>query len=99
MPKGSNPSRSAIPNTRRSTSATGGATGSGYGYGSAANGTSAFVVNNGIPGSGGYPFSGALVIPPKIGFDVTIRLGAAATLSAAVNVRISLVGALYRRVL
>jgi hypothetical protein len=81
------------------TAATGGATGAGYGYGSAANGTSTFVVNNGIPGSGGYPFSGALVIPPKIGFDVTVRLATAATLSATVNVRISLVGALYRRVL
>lgn len=79
--------------------ATGGATGSGYGYGTAASGTSTFLVNNGIPGSGGYPFSGALIIPPKIGFDVTLNLGAAATLSASVNVRMSLVGALYRRVL
>lgn len=79
--------------------ATGGASFSGYGYGTAANGTSAGVVNNGIPGSGGFPFSGALIIPPKIGFDVTLSLGAAATLSASVNVRISLVGALYRRVL
>lgn len=79
--------------------ATGGATGSGYGYGTAANGTSTFVVNNGNPGSGGFPFCGALIIPPKIGFDVTLNLGAAATLSATVNVRLTLVGALYRRVL
>lgn len=81
------------------TAATGGATFSGYGYGTAANGTSAGVVNNGIPGSGGFPFSGALVIPPKIGFDVTIRFAAAVTLSATLNVRVSMVGALYRRVL
>jgi hypothetical protein len=80
--------------------ATGGATGSGYGYGTAANGTSAFLVNNGIPGSGGFPFSGALVIPPKTGFDVTVNLGVAATiLVATVKMRISLVGNLYRRVL
>lgn len=82
------------------TAATGGATFSGYGYGTAANGTSTGVVNNGIPGSGGYPFAGALIIPPKIGFDVTIRFGAAPTLvGGPINIRISLVGALYRRVL
>jgi hypothetical protein len=78
---------------------TGGATFSGYGYGTAANGTSSGVVNNGIPGSGGFPFGGAMVIPPKIGFDVTVSLAAAQTLSATVNLRISLVGVLYRRVL
>jgi hypothetical protein len=79
---------------------TGGATGSGYGYGTAANGTSAFLVNNGIPGSGGFPFSGAVVIPPKTGFDVTVNLGVAATiLVATVKLRLSLVGNLYRRVL
>jgi hypothetical protein len=79
---------------------TGGATFAGYGYGTAANGTSSGVVNNGIPGTGGYPFSGALVVPPKIGFDVTIRFGANVTLAPTpVLLRISLVGALYRRVL
>jgi hypothetical protein len=77
---------------------TGGATFSGYGYGTAANGTSAGVVNNGIPGSGGFPFSGALVIPPKTGFDVVVALGAAATVSATVKLRLSLVGNLYRKV-
>lgn len=79
---------------------TGGASFSGYGYGTAANGTSAGVVNNGIPGSGGFPLSGALVIPPKIGFDVTINFGAACTLvGGPVLIRMSLVGSLYRRVL
>lgn len=82
------------------TAATGGATFSGYAMGTLAAGITSGVVNNGIPGSGGYPFSGALVIPPKIGFDVTIRLGANATLiGGPLNLRTSLVGALYRRVL
>lgn len=82
------------------TAATGGATGSGYAYGTAANGTSMMIANNGIPGSGGFPFSGALVIPPKIGFDVTVRFGVAPTIvGGPLNVRISLVGQLYRRVL
>lgn len=81
------------------TAATGGATGFGYGYGTSANGTGVQWGNNGNPGSGGYPFSGALVIPPKIGFDITVRLSTAATLTATVGLRISMVGPLYRRVL
>lgn len=82
------------------TAATGGTTGFGAAEGATAAGSFTMVANNGIPGAGGYPFSGALVIPPKIGFDVTIRLGTAATiLSGPINCRISLVGALYRRVL
>lgn len=82
------------------TAATGGATGFGISEGATAAGSTTVVANNGIPGSGGYPFSGALVIPPKIGFDVTIRLGAATTIAGGpFNLRISLVGALYRRVL
>lgn len=82
------------------TASTGGATGFGYGYGTIAAGVSTTVANNGIPGSGGYPFSGALVIPPKIGFDVTIRFGVAPTLvGGPLNIRISLMGTLYRRVL
>lgn len=82
------------------TAATGGATGALYGAGTLAAAVSGGVVNNGIPGSGGYPFAGALVIPPKIGFDVTVRFGAAPTLPVSpLSLRISLVGALYRRVL
>lgn len=82
------------------TAATGGSTFSGYAMGTLAAGITSGVVNNGIPGSGGYPFSGALVIPPKIGFDVTVRFGTAPTLiGGPINIRISLVGALYRRVL
>ena len=79
--------------------ATGGATFSGYGYGTAANGTSSGVVNNGIPGSGGMPYNGALVIPPKNAFKLILSVAAAVTLSATVNIRMSLVGNWYRRVL
>ncbi len=79
---------------------TGGASFSGYGYGTAANGTSAGVVNNGIVGSGGFPFSGAVVIPPKVGFNVTVNFSAAPTIVAGpLPLRLSLIGALYRRVL
>lgn len=80
--------------------ATGGATFSGYGYGTAANGTSAGAVNNGNPGSGGFPLCGALIVSPKTGFDVTVNLGVACTLvGGPINIRLSLVGQLYRRVL
>lgn len=81
--------------------ATGGATFSGYGYGTAANGTSSGVVNNGIVGSGGFPYNGALVIPPKNAFSLSVFFGTGltATLSATVNIRMSLVGNWYRRVL
>lgn len=79
---------------------TGGGTGFGYAEGATAAGATQAIVNNGIPGSGGFPFSGAVVIPPKIGFDITVNLGTATTIiSGPVNLRMSLVGALYRRVL
>jgi hypothetical protein len=77
----------------------GGATFSGYGYGTAANGTSSGVVNNGIPGTGGFPYNGALVIPPKNAFKLQIAFGAASTLvGGPINIRMSLVGNWYRRV-
>lgn len=79
--------------------ATGGGTGFGFGYGTAAAGTSAAVVNNGVPGVGGFPFCGSVIIPPKIGFDITVAVSAAVTTAATYNLRIVLVGALYRRVL
>jgi hypothetical protein len=79
---------------------TGGTTGAGYGYGTAVNGTSAAIGNVGVPGSGGYPFCGALVLPPKIGFNLTLNFAAGgATLSATRYIVMSLVGQLYRRVL
>lgn len=77
----------------------GGASFSGYAYGTAANGTSAGVVNNGIPGSGGFPYNGALVIPPKNAFKLTVALGANCTLvGGPINIRMGLVGNWYRRV-
>lgn len=83
------------------TAATGGETGFGYGYGAAAlgNGNSLGVVNNGVPGSGGFPVSGAWVIPPLISFSIQLNFSAATTLSATVPCRMVLVGTLYRRVL
>jgi hypothetical protein len=55
--------------------------------------------NNGIPGSGGFPFGGALVIPPKVGFSVVLEVAAAVNLTADVRIRMGLAGVLYRRVL
>jgi hypothetical protein len=79
---------------------TGGATGSGWAEGATAAGAQIAAINNGIPGSGGFPIGGSVVIPPKIGFDITVNLGVAATLTnGPVNLRISMFGALYRRVL
>lgn len=77
--------------------ATGGATGNGI-----ATETSPLSVwygNNGIVGSGGFPFLGSLVLPPKVGFTVSVNLAAAATLATSpLNVRMGLAGVLYRRV-
>lgn len=79
--------------------ASGGATFSGYGYGTAANGTSAGAINNGIPGTGGFPYNGALVIPPKNAFSLSVQLAGAVTLvSGPINIRMGLVGNWYRRV-
>lgn len=81
--------------------ATGGATGGFTGV----NNTAAPTINtfqfgnNGNPGSGGFPFLGALVIPPKVGFNLTLQFGAAPTLTATVKARMGLAGVLYRRVL
>jgi len=79
---------------------TGGSTGSFYAGGTLAALINSGVVNNGIPGSGGYPFSGSIVIPPKIGFDITVRFAVAPTIvGGPMPMRISMVGPLYRRVL
>lgn len=77
--------------------ATGGATGVGYGTFTAEE--SIQQANNGIPGSGGFPFGGALVIPPKVGFSVKVELAAAVDMTADLRVRMGLAGVLYRRVL
>lgn len=75
----------------------GGATGVGYGTFTAEE--SIQQANVGIPGSGGFPFMGALVIPPKVGFGVTLNWSGAQTLTADARIRIGLAGVLYRRVL
>ena len=55
--------------------------------------------NNGIF-DGGFCVGGALLIPPKVGFDTQFLLAAAPTLQTTpLNVRLWMAGALYRRVL
>jgi len=77
--------------------ATGGATGNGTATYTAE--ASIWYGNNGIVGSGGFPFLGSLVIPPKVGFNITVNFAAAPTLSGNINMRIGMAGVLYRRVL
>jgi len=55
--------------------------------------------NNGIVGSGGFPVLGALVIPPKVGFNIVTNFASAQTLSGNIVIRLGLAGVLYRRVL
>src|SRR5712671_3932176 len=55
--------------------------------------------NNGIF-DGGFCVGGALLIPPKVAFDITVALAGVPTLTnTPLNVRIWMAGALYRRVL
>lgn len=76
---------------------TGGATGNGTATYTAE--ASIWYGNNGIIGSGGFPFLGSLVIPPKVGFSINVKFAAAPTLSGNINMRIGMAGVLYRRVL
>lgn len=55
--------------------------------------------NNGIPGVGGWPVNGMIVIPPQTNFVATIEWAAARDLTANVDISLTLYGALYRRVL
>lgn len=55
--------------------------------------------NNGIPGIGGFPVNGMVVIPPQTDFLGEVRWQAAVDLTANVDLCVSLYGALYRRVL
>jgi hypothetical protein len=55
--------------------------------------------NNGVF-DGGFCVGGSILIPPKVSFDITLRLAAAPTLTnTPLNVRVWQAGALYRRVL
>jgi hypothetical protein len=55
--------------------------------------------NNGIF-DGGFCVGGALLIPPKVSFDITLQVAAVLTLQTTpLNVRVWMAGALFRRVL
>jgi len=57
------------------------------------------VANNGVF-DGGFCVGGAILIPPKVSFDITVRTAAAPVLQTSpLNVRVWMAGALYRRVL
>ncbi len=72
----------------------------GFGYGNSAT-TARFEYGNNGPADGGYCVAGAIVIPPKLGFNVTLRTFAAPTLvsGSPLNVRTWMAGVLHRRVL
>jgi hypothetical protein len=72
----------------------------GYGYGNSATTARFEYGNNGIF-DGGFCVENAIIIPPKLGFDVTLRTFAAPTLVAGspLNVRVWQAGVLHRRVL
>ena len=56
--------------------------------------------NNGIPGGGGFPFMGAIVIPPKVSFKLSVQWSATQAINVSpVKIQIGLAGVLYRRVL
>lgn len=48
--------------------------------------------------TGGFPFNGALIIPPLTKFGVNITLSAAQAISANANIRVGMLGVLYRAV-
>jgi len=54
--------------------------------------------NNGIQ-DGGFSHDGAILIPPKIGFSVTVRWGNAQAVAADTLIRLILDGVIYRRIL
>jgi len=47
---------------------------------------------------GGFPYNGAVVIPPLTKFGVTLTWAAAQTLSANVSIQVAMLGVLYRAV-
>ena len=55
--------------------------------------------NNRIPGLGGWPVNGMIVIPPQTNFLGTIDWAAATAVSANLEICVTMYGALYRRVL
>ena len=81
----------------RACHALGGATGGAAGTWTAEENLS--WANNGIPGGGGYPFGGAVVIPPKVGFSVRIDWAAVQVTVGSPVCSMGLAGVLYRKVL
>lgn len=77
--------------------ASGGPTGVAFGTLTAPQGVQ--FANNGIF-DGGWPVGGGIVIPPKVGFNVTVEWASAQTLNAGNTfIRMWMIGGLYRRVL
>jgi hypothetical protein len=77
--------------------ASGGPTG--FGYSNSATTARFEYGNNGIF-DGGFCVENAIIIPPKLGFDVTLRTAAVVTLGTTpLNVRVWQAGVLHRRVL
>lgn len=73
---------------------------SGFGYTNSAT-TARFEYGNNGPADGGFCVAGAIVIPPKLGFNVTLRTFSAVTLvnGSPLNIRAWMAGVLHRRVL
>lgn len=76
--------------------ATGGVTG--FGWGTFAAPVSKEYANNGVF-DGGMCVAGAIVIPPKVNYAVTMEWPAALTLTGDTALRMSMFGVLHRRVL
>lgn len=69
----------------------------GFGFTTAA-AAGAEWANNSFP-DGGYSFANSILIPPQQAFQVSMAWDAAQTLVADINLRLSLHGTLYRRIL
>ena len=84
----------------RMAGSTGGTTGFAYAEGATAAGSTVAVVNNGVPGNGGFPYAGALVLSPQTNYEASIFLktGGSLTLAANLDVMLGFVGVRYRQV-
>ena len=71
----------------------------GFGWGTFTAEESIQYANNSYPDGGFGYVGGALVIPPKVAFDVTVRWNATVNLTADVALRMWMFGVLHRRVL
>lgn len=57
------------------------------------------LANNGVPGVGGWPVNGMVVIPPQTNFTCSLEVSAAQAISATIPIAVEIYGSLYRRVL